>query len=259
MKTLAIGCISNSQDVLHRNLMISPLVRDRGVPVLIENNPQSAASGYNRILERTEAPVVVLAHQDIYLPGAWEQLLQRRIAEVEALDPGWGVIAAFGIGNDGAEWGPIWSTSIGRIVGGVSSSPIPIQSADEALIVLRRRPGLVFDETLPHFHFYGSDIVQTSRKLGHGAWNAALPLVHNDGFKGSLDEHYDRGFHYIRKKWRAELPINTPTVKIAWHGAHLRRVKRAMKESFDHRSSVAQSAPDDPQRIAELCGWETPV
>ena len=49
-----------------------------------------------------------------------------------------------------------------------------MQSFDELLIVLRRDSGLRFDEGLPGWHMYGTDIVQTARaRLGR----AAPPLV----------------------------------------------------------------------------------
>jgi hypothetical protein len=165
------------------------------------------------------------------------------------------VIAAYGIGHDGAGWGPVWSTSIGQIVGRVALDPVSIQSADELLIVLRRHEGLRFDEDLPHFHFHGLDIVQTALACGHGAFGAALPLIHNDAFKPRMDENYDSCYGYMRRKWRAVLPLQSPTVKIAWHGLHLRAVKRRMRESLEARRAITEKARTAPVFYAERCGW----
>lgn len=252
---VVIGCLSNDAQVLSENLMRSPMVRAGGISVDVETGARSAASGYNRILDRTAGPFVILAHQDVYLPEGWDRLLAARIAEVAAVDPDWGVIAAYGIGYEGAGWGPVWSTSIGQIVGRVALDPVPIQSADELLIVLRRHEALRFDEDLPHFHFHGLDIVQTALSRGHGAYAAALPLIHNDAFKPRMDENFDRGYNYMRRKWRAVLPLQSPTVKIAWHGLHLRAVKRRMKESFETRQAITENARRDPVFYAERCGW----
>ncbi len=123
--------------------------------------------------------------------------------------------------------------------------------------MVRRLDGLLFDEDLPHFHFYGLDIVQTALACGAGAWNVPLPCIHNDGFKGRMDESYDRCFQYIRKKWRAQLPLVTPTVKIAWHGLDLYSVKRQMRRSFDDRKNTVTGAKTDPRIYAERCGWRT--
>ena len=145
-KGVVIGCLSNDARILSDNLMCSPMVRAGGIPVDVETEARSAASGYNRFLDRTEGPFVILAHQDVYLPEGWDRLLAARIAEVEAVylimgrdrrlrhRPRWGGL------------GTVWSTSIGQIVGRVALDPVSIQSADELLIVLRRHEGLRFDE-----------------------------------------------------------------------------------------------------------------
>ncbi len=254
---MVIGCLSNNADILSANLMLSPAVRSGALKLVVEKNPTSAATGYNRILDRTDAPIVILAHHDVFLPDGWEQLLARRIAEVEAVDPDWGIIAPYGIDEHGTGWGPVWSSSIGQVVGRVATEPVAIKSSDELLIVLRRHEGLRFDEGMAHFHFYGLDIVQTAWALGHGAWNVPLPLVHNDRFKGDLGEDYAQGYHFVRKKWRAQLPLHSPTAKVSWHGLHLRGVRKRMRESVEHRKAIAVAAEVDPRIHAERCGWET--
>ena len=117
---------------------------------------------YNRALDATTAEMVVFAHHDVYLPRGWDALLQRRLAEVAAIDPNWALFGPFGVALDAAHIGPVWSSSIGLIVGRVPMAPTQVQSYDEMVIVLRRSSGLRFDETLPGWHMYGTDIVTAS-------------------------------------------------------------------------------------------------
>ena len=253
---MAFGCVSNNEGILAFNLKRSPVVRSGRVSLFVEENPVSPSKGYNRILKRAQSPIMILAHQDVYLPSGWEELLANRIAEVETIDPDWGVLAAYGVGLDDVGWGPVWSSSLGSIVGRVSEKPVSIQSADELLLVVRCERGLKFDEGLPGFHFYGVDIVQTALKAGLGAWNISLPLVHNDRFHPAPDADYDHCYHYVRRKWHGALPLKSPTIKISWHGLHLLRAKWRNRRGLSFRKDMATHTGTDPRIYAARCGWE---
>ena len=252
---IAIVTASNSDEILSRNLLRSPLLQSLSVELHVECDPPSAAAAYNRGLDATTAEIVVFAHHDVFLPAGWDALLAERIAEVERQDPEWGLIGAFGIGLDEQEYGPVWSSSIGRIIGRVSLEPVPAQSYDELLIVMRRGAGLRFDEAMPWFHFYGTDIVQTARRAGRSAWIAALPVVHNDRAHGQLGADYREAYHALRRKWRAQLPLRTSTVKVSWHGLHLVRALRHLDSVSDAVRAQAVSHETDPERYAAFCGW----
>ena len=197
----------------------------------------------------------MLAHHDVFLPAGWDLLLRRRIAEVAALDPDWGVIGAFGVGPEALNWGPVWSSSVGAIVGLVSERPVAAQCFDELLLVLRRSAGLRFDEALPHFHLYGADIAQAARAAGRGAWQVALPLIHNDRYHDQLEADFAACYRFIRRKWRAVLPIKTPVTKISASGRHLwsSQAKNALSRKVRRR--LAAPPETDPRIWAERCGW----
>jgi len=181
MSQIVLACASHSEPILAANLGRSPLLAE--VPLHVERDAPSAAIAYNRALAATSAPVVVFAHHDVFLPPGWDSLLAARLAE---LPPDWALFGSFGMGLDGAPIGPVWSSSLGMIVGRVPMTPAPVQAFDELLIVLRRSSGLRFDEALPGWHMYGTDIAQTARAAGQGAYAGALPCIHNDRYHGSL-------------------------------------------------------------------------
>lgn len=252
---IAIVAACNNEAILNANLRQSPLITEGGVPLHAEWNAPSAAVAYNRGLKATTADLIVFSHQDVFLPHGWETVLAARIAEVEAIDPEWALIGSFGVGLSGAHFGPVWSSSIGCIIGRVPTEPMEVQSFDEHLFVMRRAAGIEFDEGLPGFHLYGTDIVQIARKAGRRSYAAPLPLIHNDGYKEQLGQDYTDCYRYMQAKWRDALPLLTPVSKISWHGLHLTRSRWRNFKYRKARRVEASPVSVDPRRYASLCGW----
>ncbi len=246
----------NDAASLSRNLLASDLIAGQGVPVHVERGAVSASAAYNRGLAATTAAIVIFAHQDVYFPPGWEARLAEAIAAVEELDPDWALLAPFGISDHGAHIGDVWTTSLSRRVGQAVTEPTPAQSFDEMVIVLRRASGLRFDEALPLFHLYGTDIVQTARAAGKGAYVVDLPLVHNDNFHGRLGADFTAGYHFIRRKWRARLPLRTSVLWVTWHGLSLPIYRLRAARSLEKRRAMAGDTRTDPRLFARQCGLE---
>jgi hypothetical protein len=159
------------------------------------------------------------------------------------------------VGLDHSHIGPVWSSSLGQIVGRVPIAPVQVQSFDELLIVMRRDAGLRWDEGLPGWHMYGTDIVQIARAAGRTAYAGALPCIHNDGFHESLGPDYRECYRHMQRKWRDALPLRTPITKISRSGLHLLRDLRAARRSVAFREGMAISTHVAPEVLAERCGW----
>ena len=254
MMNMIVACASNSDTILNANLAQSPLFA-QGIPLHLERGAPSAAIACNRALDATSAEIMVFAHHDVYLPVGWETRLAARLAEVKAIDPNWALFGAFGVGLDAAHIGPVWSSSIGMIVGRVPMQPTQVQSFDELLIVMRRSANLRFDENAPGWHMYGTDIVQTARARGLHAYAGALPTIHNDRYHESLQSDFVECYRYMQRKWRTDLPLRTPIIKISGSGLHLYRNRWRDRNSADFRANMAVGTDHTPQRLAELCGW----
>lgn len=250
MTQFDLACASHSPAILSANLGRSPLLATRSLH--IESNAPSAAIAYNRALEATTAPVMVFAHHDVYLPPGWDGVLAARLAE---LPPDWAVFGSFGIGLDGAHIGPVWSSSLGMIVGRVPMAPAPVQAFDELLIVLNRASNLRFDESLPGWHMYGTDIAQTARAAGSGAYAGALPCIHNDRYHDALGTDFDEAYRFIQRKWADRLPIRTPITKISRSGLHLMRDRWRNRRSADFREGMAVGTDHPVEALAARCGW----
>ena len=200
---------------------------------------------------------MIFAHQDVYFPPAWFSNLAVAITQLEQLDPDWALIAPYGVSLAWQGIGDLWTTSLSARIGQKFSLPVPAQSFDELTIILRRGQNLRFDERLPFFHLYGTDIVQTARAEGLGAYVVNLPLVHNDGFHARLGKDFTSGYHYLRRKWRGQLPLCTPVVKIGRYGLSLPVYRLRALRSIEKRRAVAGDIFTDPRVFSERCGWET--
>lgn len=247
---IQIASASHSDAILGANLGRSPLLAH--LPLHVERGAASASIAYNRALAATSADVVVFAHHDVFLPEGWDRLLARRLAE---LPEDWAVFGAYGVGLDGAGIGPVWSSSIGAIVGRVPAAPVPVESYDEMLLILRRDSGLRFDPALPGWHMYGTDIAQIAGAAGRGAYAGALPCIHNDRFHGALGDDFSECYDFMRRKWAARLPIRTPITKISGHGLHLIRDRWRNRRTKDLRAEMAVGTDTSVELLADRCGW----
>ena len=251
---LVIACASNSDRVLAANLGVSPPVQ-AGVPLHVERDAPSAALAYNRALDATTAEIVVFAHHDVYLPKGWEALLAQRLAELTAQDPDWALAGAYGVAADHRQFGPVWTSSLGQIIGRVPMQPEAVHSFDEMLIVLRRSSGLRFDDAQPGWHMYGTDIICRARAMGKRAYAVGLPCVHNDRFHGALGADFTQSYRWMRARWPQYLPLQTPVTRISRSGLPLLRERWAMRSSLSLRAQDAIDTGMPAPELAARCGW----
>ncbi len=249
-----LACASNSPAILSANLGASPLL-ENGIGLHVEQGAASATLAFNRALDATREEVVVFLHHDVYLPHGWDRLLMMRLAELSARDPDWALAGAYGVAPDYRQFGPVWTSSLGQIIGRIPMQPEPVQSFDEMLIVLRRSSGLRFDDRQPGWHMYGTDIVCAARAAGKGAYAIGLPCIHNDRFHGALGPDFTESYRWMQRKWPGMLPIQTPVTKISRSGLHLMRERWNMRNSHSAREGDAVDTGTPPAELARRCGW----
>ncbi len=259
MSNFEVVVATNDQSSLRQNLLASPDIQSGAVAVNVQQGAKSAGRAYNSGFDATTAPVIIFAHQDVYFHKGWFADLAQKLDELDATDPNWAVVAPFGMTADGRHIGQVWSTSLGRVVGEALDAPTPVHSIDELVIVVRRASSLRFDEDLPGFHMYGTDIVQAARAAGMGAYACQLPLVHNDNFHGRLGRDFTQAYTYIRRKWRAALPLRTPVVWVTALGLALPLYRLRAWRSYAKREAMALDVGVDPRDYAARCGWEKPA
>ena len=253
--TIEIIAAVNDEDVLRSNLSASPCVAEGKVRLHAMRGFDSAGKAYNAGLERTTADLVVFAHQDVYLPREWEMNLLDAARWLDEHDPNWALLGCVGVDGDGRVVGRAWSSGLRKVVGRVPATPTAVESFDELVIVLRRDSGVRFDDGLPGFHLYGTDVVQSAKSMGRTAYVFGGAVVHNSVPVRAVDRDYRRAYRYVQRKCRDRLPIPTTVMPVTAGGWPLRREwLRRVRRRLLGRLPDAERHPM-PEQLAQELGF----
>lgn len=247
----------NDTATLAKCLAASPDVAGGHVGVRIVTDGRSANGVIADALDTAATPFVVYAHQDVYFPSGFFATLADRVEALDAVDPRWAVAGA--IGRDAAQvpLGRVWSTDRGQVVGTVIDGPVPVECLDECLLILRAGDAALVDTRLPGFHLYGVDLVQMGRRAGRRSYALPLDIVHHAKPLTSLGGGYAEGHRYMRRKWRASLPLTTliaPLERVPWRLWKM-RVGARVRARFV-RPAHGYTQASDPRSIARELGYE---
>jgi hypothetical protein len=178
--------------------------------------------------------LIVFVHQDVFLPAGWCERFRQVVCRLSNRDPNWGVLGVFGVSRNSVGVGWLYCTGTGRVVGKPFSDPEPVRTLDEVLLVVRRSSRLSFDECLPGFHLYGTDLCLEAARRGMRSYVVPCPVVHNSVGIGNLPVGFWIAYRSVRRKWWNQLPIRTPcTVIERWPlGAALQILSRFVRYSL---------------------------
>ena len=252
----------NDDDLLAKCLAASPDVKSGRQVVHAERSAKTAGQAYNRGLDvaGSDARYVVFAHQDIYFPAGWFDKLEAAIDDLEARDEPWGVIGVWGIRPDGGYAGRVWCSGAGKEhVAELKDGEVAaeVMSIDEIVIVVNPRTGLRFDDALPGFHLYATDVILEARKMGLKAFAINAPVVHNSRPNPNpFDSHFFAGYRHMAGKWSEQLPLRTCTVPVTKWGWPLRKrwLQREVRK-LRGRGPSGQRV-DNPAAVARQLGYE---
>lgn len=252
---LTIVAAVNDDAVLTQNLLASPVVREGGAEVILQRGFSSAARAYNDALDRASHDVVVLPHQDVYLPRGWEDRLAQAI---DAIGPeNWGVLGVFGVDEGGERRGRCWSTGLGKDLDFRVHAPTPAVSFDELVLIVRKSSGVRFDERVPGFHFYGTDVTLRARAAGVGTFIIDAPVIHNSVPVRSLGGSYAVGYRAMRRLWKDHLPLRTCVVPLTRLGVPFWRARwRYAMKALRHGAARGDARHPDPAALARDLGYE---
>lgn len=226
----------NNRDLFEHNFLASPcLGQSLNHQILIQENFSSAAKAYNDAITRAANDLIVFCHQDILLPEAWLSQLQRALDDLAVVDPKWGVVGSYGKTQDGRGWGYLYSSGRG-VIGEPLERPVAVQTLDEVVLILRKSSGLRFDDSLPHFHFYGADICLRAAKREMKSYAISSFCIHNTRQTLVLPKEFYECCRHIKQVWKNYLPIQTTCVRITKFNVslysrrlrefHLRHIRR---------------------------------
>ena len=163
-------------------------------------NRLDAYEGIRRFIRSARGEYLVLCHQDVLLTHDRRDVLERRIAELDELDPTWALL-----GNAGGVEGFKLALRITDPRGEQTTTPLPrrVHSLDENFIVLRMdaNPGVSRD--LTGFHLYGLDLCLQARLRGYTAYVVDFHLTHLSG--GTRDTSFEEARRRFIERYRAAL------------------------------------------------------
>ncbi len=245
-------CAVNDRAIFDACVMRSPDVIDGALQVVVVEGATTMAGAYNEGLRRTGQPICIFAHQDIYFPIGWLARAVARLNDLERRDDRWEVAGSYGVRQDGRHVGRIWDVNLGQEIGAAGFDPTTVVSLDEIVLILKRRPDYRFDEALPHFHLYGTDMVQSALAAGRSAYAVELPVVHNNRPLDSLAGGYTLAYRYARRKWARRLPIPTTICTLSYNPYHLWRMQRVTQ----HNKPKPKDLLADAKVVARMAGYE---
>lgn len=241
----------NNDEVYKNNFLASPLFRDdHSHQIMVKKNYFSAVKAYNEAIDEASNDLIVFAHQDVIFPKSWLNDLENALKYLEENDPSWGVLGCFGMTKDGKEHGYLYCVGNGRILGRPFLRPQPVQTLDEIVLILSKSSKLRFDDFLPGFHFYGTDICMSASAKGKKCYAISAFVLHNSNQMILFPRDFLACYKYTKKRWKDFLPIQTSCIRIERYDINLywRQMKRFVRTILGEKP---RSRYDEPKKIME--------
>ena len=220
----------NNKEVFESNFLASHCFRvSHGHQILTQEGFVSAAKAYNDAIGKALHELMVFCHQDIFLPNDWLSELTGALELLEATDPNWGVLGCYGETLNDNGRGYVYSSGRG-VMGRPFRDPAQVQTLDEIVLILRKSSGLRFDDELPHFHLYGTDICLRAARRQMKSYAISALCIHNTNQTLVLPKEFYKCHGHIKRVWKDSLPVRTTCIKITRFNVSLYR--RRIKELY---------------------------
>lgn len=156
-ESLSFVIAVNDETVFRDNVLASPIFEDRHPhEVRVRRNFPSASLAYNDAIAEASNDILVIMHQDVYLPIGWDVKLACTFDYLRGKGRV-GVLGCYGVSGQGKRVGHVYSNGLRKELGS-PQDPVPLLTLDELVLVFQKSTELKFDPLLPHFHLYGTDI-----------------------------------------------------------------------------------------------------
>lgn len=182
-------------------------------------NQYDAYAGLNKMLSLAKGKYIILCHQDIELKFDKIDALEKRIAEVNALDPNWGILSNAG-GLHLKQAIQHISHPHNEVL--LGTFPFKVKSVDENFMLFKKNANLSFSRNMKGFHMYGTDCCIIADMLGYNAWVVDFHLMHksqgnmNKSFYENKSELIQKYQHAFRSRY-----VRTPCTKLYISGSGL--------------------------------------
>lgn len=241
---LTFVVLASDQEILRQNLLASPCLKDPNPhQVIIQQGYDSASRAYNAALLQAANEVVVFIHQDVYLPRFWIADLESSLRQLAIVDPDWGVLGCWGVRQNGKGFGYLYTPGQ-EVIGAPLHSPARVQTLDEVVLIVRRSSGLRFNEKVPGFHLYGTEICLEAARMGMRSYAISAFCVHNSRQHFRLPPEFYACYREVKRLCREFLPIQTSCIRITqFDGAMWWRRIKENSSFFARRASRKELGP----------------
>ncbi len=243
---------TNNSDLLEMNLLASPEAA-KFREFMPKAGARTAGQAYNEAWRAAKGDILVFAHQDVFLPPGWTAQLQAALDHLAEHDAHWGVLGIWGRTTEGYPRGHTYCTGLCRMLGAPFAGPVQVRTLDEIVLVMRRDCELRFDEQLPGFHLYGTDICLQAENRALNCYVIPAFCVHNTRGLKYLPLSFWQSYIHLRAKWRSHLPVQTPCTTITCWGWPL--VRHGLESLYQHairRRAVGCRVPDPAALYRDL-------
>jgi hypothetical protein len=253
-QTFTFAVAVNDRSVLENNLLASPcLASPHAHEILVQEGFRSAGHAYNDAIDRSPNDLIVFAHQDMIFPEQWLGQVENALDYLEQNDPNWGVLGCYGETRDRKGRGSVYQSGLG-LIGKTIERPVPIQTLDEIVLIFRKSSLLRFDEDLPHFHLYGTDICLRAGQAGRTSYAIPAFCIHNTNQGFLLPKEFYECYWHVKQTWKSHLPIQASCIRIT--KLNLSMYKRRLQELYyryvRQQKSQGIRANDVPQLIQQV-------
>jgi hypothetical protein len=243
----------NNRELFETNFLASPcFTKPHDHQILVQENFDSAAKAYNDAIGRSVNDLIVFCHQDIVFPKSWLSQLERALCLLNLTDPRWGVLGCYGVTQNNEGRGHVYSFGVH---GESFEHPLPVQTLDEIVLVLKKSSGLRFDERLPHFHLYGAGICLVAAKMGMKSYAISAFCIHNANQNFVLPKEFYDCYKHFKRIWKEHLPVQTTCIRVTKFDLPL--YQRKLQEAYLRyivRKEVGAKRPKNVQELLSQFG-----
>ena len=212
-------------DELRYNLLASTCVGDPANQLVVVDNRDHLAyrvraAAINAGVRAAIHDLLVIVHEDVYLPDGWHQRLEVRLADLERFDPAWAVLGVAGWDESGKIVGH--SRHLNVSLDSFRSGPPWIRASglDDHLVIVRRCDGFSADESSPGHRGHATDLVQSANRASRWSYVLDVPTVHRwrdptgRPIRTALDSPKAQNLFY--SAYRAERAMGQEFLDLKW-------------------------------------------
>ncbi len=202
-----VVCV-NDDAQLGANLLRSPDIAETDRHEVLEfRQCATAADGLNAGIGRARGDLVVLVHQDVYLPKGWVRRLSAQWRRAQRSGGTVGLAGVFGVADRRVPFDAIGHVVHRERLLAHGTLPADVDGLDELLMVVPRGTTLRADPALG-WHLYGTDLALQAHRADQRVV-VLDALCHHNSLTGRVPVGYRASERVLAQKWRATLPIHT--------------------------------------------------